>query len=95
MKDLIDTHETMRFEVEGILMDAKTAFGDVVPSCKSQSLRAKRVIDLINALELRDRVPWFRRRDTLENFLILNSAIRILERAETMEAAHETTHNPL
>jgi len=86
MKDLIETHEIMRFEVEGILIDAATAFGDVVPTCKSQSLRARRVVAHLNTLTLGERASWLNRKGTLENFIILNSAIRILERAEPAAA---------
>jgi len=80
MRDLISTHEAMRSTVEGILIEAATTFGSIVPTCRSQSLRAKRVVDHLRTLALKERAPWLVRMGTLENFMALNSAIRILER---------------
>ena len=79
MADLVETHDTMRFEVEGILIDARKAFGDAIPTCLSQSHRAKRTIDCVNGLPLRERVHWMKRSGVLQRFIVLNSAIRILE----------------
>jgi hypothetical protein len=78
MKDLIDTHEVMRFEVEGILIDGAKVFN--IPTCKSQSYRAKRMIDGIDLLPLKKMGKWIRRKYILEDFIVLNQAIRILER---------------
>lgn len=79
MKDLIETHEVMRLAVEEILIKGAEVFN--LPTCPSQSLRALRMVDAINAMPFGDaRGGWLVARHALEDFIILNNAIRILER---------------
>ncbi len=85
--------DLMRFDAEGLLMEAKHLFGDKIPTCESQSHRAIRALEQI---EIRlsqimaqtqpgdgvmEKVsPLYRLRERLEKFLAVHETVAILER---------------
>lgn len=85
--------DIMRFDVEGILVECKTMFGDEMPTCQSQSHRAKRALDLIEQRqkefrETKEAKNWdkfmrlSRMRNRLEAFLAVHETVCIMERRE-------------
>lgn len=85
--DAGDLLDLMRFDVEGILLECRTMFGDEMPTAPSQSHRANRALSLIACAATQARAEGdktrlfrlYKMRNRLERFLAVHETVRILE----------------
>lgn len=100
--------DAMRWEVESLLLQCVTFFGTRMPTCKSQSLRAARAIDLItedigrgipanNRKQVERRMELIHIRSKLTTFLAVHGTVTLLERRQRcpdLDLFGNTRENP-